>query len=161
MLKPTKEVKADDDNGVSTQPAPKKRDQEYIIEKADIDEGRFGKTLKLYMRGKDDGLCRPRNICVEHRRPEMQEAGQAEIERLADACDLQLSGDLKTADFVGRCILITADNHVQRPWKPAPSVARSVKFVPKFSVVPKAQTTAREMAKVWAAKFNDDVEDAA
>lgn len=48
----------EDEDIILQQPERKKTDQEYIIEKAHIDEDRFGKTLKLMMRGKVDGLCR-------------------------------------------------------------------------------------------------------
>lgn len=94
---------------------PKKKDQEYVIEKAHIDEDRFGKTLKLMLRGKDDGLCRPRNIICEHRRPEIQEAGMAELVTLAAAGGLHIGHGLDAVHFVGRQILITADNQVREP----------------------------------------------
>ncbi|CAN7480773.1 hypothetical protein [Mesorhizobium sp. LjNodule214] len=112
-----KEVEADNDNEVVDEvtPPPSKRDQEYIIEKAHIEPDRFGEILKLMMRGVEDGLCRPRQICVKHRRPEMQEAGMAEFVSLANACGIFIGKGLDADDFVGRRILITADNQVREP----------------------------------------------
>ncbi len=142
--------------------APAKRDQEYVIEKADIVSDQFSETLKLMMRGVEDGLCRPRNICVQHKREDEQAKGRKEFDRLLDACKLQLSDDLDSADFVGRAIMITADNEIQRPWEPPPRVDRPpIKFMPRYSVIPREATIARERAKDWAAQFNDDEEEAA
>ncbi|MER9356166.1 hypothetical protein NKI61_23185 [Mesorhizobium sp. M0514] len=47
--------------------------------------------------------------------------------------------------------------NIDYDWKPAPRVERPrIKFVPKYSVVAEADIEARELAKKWAAKFDDD-----
>ncbi|MBZ9698811.1 hypothetical protein [Mesorhizobium sp. CO1-1-9] len=108
--RPAEAFKAGNDN------ATKKRDQEYIIEKADVDEDRLGnKSVKFMMRGCTDGLCRPRIFCVVHRKAEIQKAAMEELVVFANACGVVVGRGLDAEDFVGRRVLITADNEARQP----------------------------------------------
>lgn len=55
--------------------------------------------------------------------------------------------------------VFAGDPYVDYDWKPAPRVeGPRIKFAPRYSVVPETVTAARELAKEWAAQFNDDEE---
>jgi len=59
--------------------------------------------------------------------------------------------DIETGDLFGD------DPNIDYDWKPPRRVeGPPVKFVPKMSAVPEEVRSAREMAREWAAKFNDD-----